>query len=88
MGKYLVPVGLVWVGLSLVLGLVIAFDTVSFKPVIREGDTILKKEVYYYSIKDENPNPNVNSGVAKVNVEGTYGYEGEESATAKVKIDR
>lgn len=82
MNKYLVPVGMVWVGFCVVVGTVVMFDSLKSRRVtnlaVPQGNMV--KEVRYIFGKDE-PTP-VTAGEAKVNIKGTYG----ESATANVKV--
>ncbi|MBU2542190.1 hypothetical protein KJ785_01355 [Patescibacteria group bacterium] len=86
MGKYLVPIGAAWVGLSLVVGLVVMFGANNNMSVLGEKEVV--KEYHYTIVKpaEEDGNSGATTGVAEVNITGTQDYVGEEDLQAKVEV--
>ena len=85
MGKYLVPIGVVWVGLALVVGLVVMFGSYNNMPVVGEKEVV--KEYHYTVGPNQNEGANASQGVAEVDIAGTQGYVGEKDLQAKVEIE-
>lgn len=83
MNKNLIPVGVVWVGLSLVIGLVIVFTSPSFgkNAAVGKSETKIIREVNYVK---EPAKEGSDQAKVQVNIEGTNIPGKEAQATVKI----
>lgn len=85
MNKYLVPIGVTWVFLALIIGIVLVLKVPRGNVVLEKaGET--KVEKYYINDKTSNEKPGVGQAVAEVDIANTSGYAGEKKLDAVVEI--
>ncbi len=86
MNKYLVPIGITWVFLALIIGIVLVLNAPRYNVVV-EKDGVTKVEKYYINNNQaKKEKPMIGSAVAEVDIANTSGYAGEKNLDAKVEV--